>query len=297
MLKSKYSIPMIFIIVGLVVACIYTYQVSKPVEGFQTPTVPLTLSTCPRWTKTIQTAKGFTDCCEGEMIDGKCSAKTFCTLSPSHDGIPTCIEAWRQYFKKQQKQYCPSSMPHYFEDTTVKNGQKGCSAASVRKDGIAPTNPNAQRCTVYASSSQNTERANSCFNEQRRLQVRCPVLPNYTSRVVQASSKGKLSYFYCVYRSPLGLQQTCNDDGTYSSFLDRTNPNWKTANQEPFSNTFCSNVQEVERKRDLVRQQLEREIQQKQAAERERDEYKKQTESLRVRLQNLTRKFTNAPPS
>jgi hypothetical protein len=186
-------------------------------------------------------------------------------------------------------------MPHYFEDSAVENGQRGCSASPVRTDGVAPRNPNASRCRVYGSEQRNREMANSCFNEKRRLQMKCPPLPNYTSRVVTAANRGSFSYFYCAYQSPNGLQQTCNDDGTYSQFLDKTNPNWKTANQETFSNTFCSNIQDVERKKDLVRQQLEREIQQKQAAERERDQLKKQTESLRQRLQNLTRKFTNAP--
>jgi hypothetical protein len=293
----KYSIPILLVIVAFVIISVFVHQPSAKVEGFQTLSIPLSLSTCPRWTNTIQTARGFTDCCEGELLDGKCSASTFCTLSPSHDGIPTCIDAWRQYFQKQGKQVCPSSMPHYFEDTTVKHGRKGCSSSPVRKDGISPTNPNASKCTVYISSASNKELADSCFNEQRRLQVQCPALPNYTSRVLKATTNGKLSYFYCSYQSPMGLTSRCNDDGTYSSFLDQTNPNWKTANQETFSNTFCSNIQDVERKKDLVRQQLEQEIQQKQAAQRERDQYKKESESLRVRLQNLTRKFTNASPS
>ena len=94
----------ILITVTIVLLIVSYFMIPKGQEGFNNPSYTvrnLEINTCPIFAPEIQTAKGKTDCCQGDMIDGKCNGKTFCTKSPAYDGIPGCVDAWRQHFMKK----------------------------------------------------------------------------------------------------------------------------------------------------------------------------------------------------
>jgi hypothetical protein len=83
--------PLVFLIaltIVLLIASVLMMQDTKT-EGFATGTAAYTtnslnINTCPPYANEIQTSKGNTDCCQGDMVDGKCNGTTFCTKSPAY---------------------------------------------------------------------------------------------------------------------------------------------------------------------------------------------------------------------
>lgn len=209
------------------------------------------LSFCPQFAPQIQTAKGNTDCCQGEIVDGKCNGKTFCTLSPSHDGIPTCDNAWRSYFLERAKKNCPSSMIYYFEDVKNVRGAKGCSTSQTNKQGNAPSNTGARRCVIYPTDRENREKADSCYIERERLKTRCPVFRGVRPNAQTIQNRNVFSYYQCSYNISGQLPLSCFEDRTSKEFLTRTNPNWSTqSNVQATQDNFCSNFVAAQRRKE-----------------------------------------------
>ena len=100
-------------------------EVSKR-EGFVD--TGLQVRFCPLTAPVVQTAKGNTDCCDGDLLDGKCKGNVICTQSPSHDSVPTCSDYWKDYFTKKSADVCPANMTNYYEDVKSTSNPKGCSA-------------------------------------------------------------------------------------------------------------------------------------------------------------------------
>jgi hypothetical protein len=245
-------------------------------EGFQA-SPRITLNFCPRWAPQIQTVKGNTDCCEGDLLDGKCSGKSFCTLSPTHDGVPSCIDAWRQYFIDKSKQ-CPSSMTNYYEDVKKENAAKGCSSSITVEDGSRPSNSSASSCRIYPTEKENRENKDSCFIEKERLKIQCPFLAGHTNRIsvntYNEGGKEKFGSFVCVYSNPIGELKSCNDEKSLLSFWDRTDPNWRQNNSKysQLNSISCKTFLERERQRELERQRAEAERRKREEAERRHQE-------------------------
>jgi hypothetical protein len=289
-MKQEYLIGMIvFIILMLWVAAeLFKAVETKTTEGFQS-TSQITINMCPLWAPQVQTAKGNTDCCEGDLADGKCNGNTFCTLSPAHDNVQTCINAWKQYYIDKSKQ-CPSTMANYFEDIKTRGGQKGCSAANTKEDGIAPVNPTAARCKIYPTEKENRERPDSCFVEKERLTVKCPPFSGYTSRVenvlIKEGGVDKFGSFVCSYTNQLGQRNSCNDEKSLIAMWDRQNPNWRVSpgKYKQLEEISCKTFLARERKKEEERQRIE-------AERRRADEERKKREAAEKRFSNLRSVF------
>ncbi len=99
------QMTLVFLISVTVTLLVVSYFLLKQekTEGFETQNTysveSLEINTCPSYASEIQTAKGSTDCCQGDAVDGKCNGTTFCTKSPAYLGVPSCVDKWRQYFK------------------------------------------------------------------------------------------------------------------------------------------------------------------------------------------------------
>lgn len=238
---------------------------SKPIdEGFT-----VQLNACPATTHLIQSAKGFTDCCTGELLNGKCSSKTICTQSPTHDKIPTCSEYWTKHFERKSKELCPSWMPHYYEDI---KGSKGCSAYPPKPDGSAPTQLDS-KCTVYTNHTDNESKADSCFLQKQMTSLKCPMMEGIQGRLVLKSNGPTFSYYTCNYSSPTTLQRTCAEDSSYKKYLDHTNPNWsRSSTVQTLQGNFCSNYIENQKNAIANKQALERALAAQQAAEKQKQD-------------------------
>lgn len=250
-------------------------------EGFQTRS-KITLNFCPAWAPQIQTAKGNTDCCEGDLLDGKCSSRTFCTLSPPHDNVPVCIDAWQNYFNEKSKT-CPSSMIFYFEDVKNKDQPKGCSASPPLETGIRPQNGSSPRCRIYNTERENRENLDSCFVEKERLKVSCPRFQNYTATVVKNPVREggveKFGSFVCSYRNPIGQMNSCNEEKSLLALWDRQTPNWRTDSNryKQLEQISCNTFLERERQKELERQRIE-------AARRKAEEERRKREAAERNL-------------
>ena len=239
-------------------------------EGFATQqysVMNLDIQTCPIHTNEIQSAKGKTDCCTGDMVDGKCNGNTFCTKSPAYNGIPTCIDAWRQHFKTKGFDLCPGNMPNYFEDVTKPAARKGCSVSGILVNGKAPINLAMKQCTIYGTEQDNRFKADSCYLEKERLKIQCPVVngrsPEATAQI--DAKTNTFNYFYCSYPvEPDNTPAQCNDEKSIKTYYDKTRPNWRTTSTIEVEDALCKNY--------IVRRNKYKEEQRRLAEERRRRE-------------------------
>jgi hypothetical protein len=274
-IKSSHVIMILFIIIAIgtgVYVLRDTFQNQnqhkQTTEGFASwadfTATSLNISFCPLSAPEIQTSRGSTDCCEGDFIDGKCKGRTFCTQSPTHDGIKSCIEAWRDYFRKQGEKHCtsgPEGLPHYYENVKVRNGIKGCSASPVHESGAYPQNAGAKFCRIYESDWDNQRKANSCYNEKRRLALVCPNVPNENYQAKIKEGNGEFQYLMCEYSGTTtgGIPSFCGEDNTFGRYNDSIAPNWRRGKDAGvIQESFCS---------DYLNARLRREMRAKKAAE------------------------------
>ena len=263
-IKSSHVIMILFIIIAIGIGLYVlrgAFQNQRTTEGFASwndyTATSLNISFCPLYAPEIQTSRGSTDCCEGDFIDGKCKGRTFCTQSPTHDGIKSCLEAWRDYFRKEGDKYCTSGnegLPHYYENVKVKNGIKGCSASPVHESGAYPQNAGAKFCRIYYSDWENQYKANSCFNEKRRLALVCPNVPNESYKAKIKEANGDFQYLMCEYSgaSTGGIPSFCGEDNTFGRYNDGISPNWRTGKDaEVIEEKFCSEYLNARRRREM----------------------------------------------
>ena len=246
-MKTNLTILLLAIVsvVGLLITSYLYYDTTSEVsnlvkEGFVSPTLEIRL--CPQGAPLVQTAKGYTDCCDGDFLDGKCKGKTVCTQSPSHDSIPTCPDYWKTYFDKKSIELCPTSLTNYFENVKDKNAKKGCSVSAPIQDGSIPSDSNANKCIVYNTPDDNKTNLNSCYIYKQKEKIKCPALPGAASTTIQIASSGsKFLFFYCQYTTTTGIPTFCGDDKSYMGYLDRIWSNWKTSSSsQSIQENLCS---------------------------------------------------------
>lgn len=278
----------IIILVFVVINIINLYTVS---EGFisETPTI-LKVNFCPPNSSIVQTSIGNTDCCTGELVNGKCNGTTTCTLSPEHDGIPSCSTYWTSYFIKKGNELCPASQPNYYLNGT----NEGCSASPQLEDGTGPKDKSAPQCIIYKNELDNKTKANSCYIKKKLDSIKCPVISGDFGRVgQQVDRNNNFQYFYCQYTGKNGLPPSqCMEDKSYKSYLSQVMPNWITSSSsKEIENNFCSNYPAyLQRKKDMEKE-LELQKQKATQAEKERkdaqtlaDKYKKMFEDAIKKL-------------
>lgn len=215
--------------------CFYLLQ-GDVSEGFQAGyTVrSLEINVCPLGANEIQTARGYTDCCRGDLLDGKCNGTTFCTKSPAYEKIPSCQDAWRKYYDRKGKQMCPRTIPNYYEDVLNPNAIKGCSVSPIQRDGKQPTNGSLRKCRIYATQTDNQTKADSCYLEKERLKIRCPAV-NGRSPVPEmrkTPNTNNFELFFCQYPFEIEIPDRCVDEKTAFAHMDRTNPSWRNSSTQ-----------------------------------------------------------------
>ena len=247
-------------------------SLDKQAEGFVDTTLQIRF--CPLTAPVVQTAKGNTDCCEGDLLDGKCKGNVICTQSPSHDSIPTCPDYWKNYFAKKSADVCPPTMPNYYEDVRSTANPKGCSSSRPIADGTAPSNRSLPRCRVYNTSDENTTAQDSCYIEKLKQRVRCPVLSDASSTEVKVATNGNnYAYLYCFYTSNTGIPSFCGDDKSYTSYLDKIMPNWRTSPYwgPQLQESMCSNFLDARNtnSREVQKKNLDDERRKREQAEKD----------------------------
>jgi len=197
-------------------------------EGFSNASQsPISITTCPYSTATYITGSGSTNCCDGDIVDGKCNGTIACSLSfNAGNGILSCNDWVTQEWAKRSTTYCPkSSMPNYFGSIQrTQDSSQGCSASPCSSDGTAPSNPSAPRCKIYQTSNDDYAKVDSCFNIKARDAMAVPI-PTATKQVIEDTWSGKKysALLSATYLPPNGSSMvpvTCYDWDRVSLFLN-----------------------------------------------------------------------------
>ena len=112
------KVSVAWIAVGIIIGIILFFtvegfsiyeQFTNQVEGFAdvdeyADSTDIKITSCPADTASYIDGGGRTVCCEGTVINGKCSGKNICSLSEPIAGLPTC-SAWLDAYLENNKNY------------------------------------------------------------------------------------------------------------------------------------------------------------------------------------------------
>lgn len=245
---------LVAVILGLLVYFMSKKSFAEPFQNVATNVSSyshLRIRKCPADSTVVQTSKGFTDCCKGEFLDGKCRGETVGTLSPPHDGVPSVTEYWRKYFESQATNFCPSTMPNYYENSeSGGSGIKGCadtkSLANGSKSGVTK-----RSCQIYDGIT-NYKQADSCLIEKMRATQKCPPAQKMTAKVGQGSDPTGV-YIYCSGTDNNRQPFICYQDESLWQYL-RLTPTFQTSFEDfkknsAWSDSLCSNFESAQANR------------------------------------------------
>ena len=168
-------------------------------EGFQVKLPNIRITMCPSDTQKYITDDGDTNCCEGDVVNGRCNGREVCSLSPTTvNGVKTCSEWLINEWTRRGAKYCSQSMPYYFGDME-RSGPEGCSASECTDDGAEPQLPNAKRCKIYKTQNDELAKPDSCTNVIAEDTMICPQKDALKYVQPQAGSPAPPALLTCTY--------------------------------------------------------------------------------------------------
>lgn len=177
-------------------------------EGFDITTNGLgDIVACPtNWNLTPElSSKGITTCNE--------KGKPVCALvsdDATKDGIPSCTKMFHDYLETQGVEFCPSTMPNYFENPVT--AASGCTSGAIASDMSSAKDPSVPTCTIYKSTQNFTEK-DSCYN-QKELASTILFGNDATKQLVPLGGSPLVYTTQMTYHVPgqTGLTHTCYPD-------------------------------------------------------------------------------------
>jgi hypothetical protein len=147
------------------------YYNNSPNEGF-------VVYSCPSNTTKYINNDGETNCCNGQIVDGRCTGNNVCSLSPTNTlKLPSCGDYTISLLRNAEKEYCFPEMPHYF--ASANGSLRGCSASVILPDGTAPADPGQLQCILYSTPALDKIKLDSCYNynlnKNKPAVANCPV--------------------------------------------------------------------------------------------------------------------------
>ena len=218
---------LLLLAITVVLGSYFMIEKSKTEEPFFDATsgnMDIQLQACPPGTESLnETTKGTVSCCDGTIVDGLCNGSTVCSLSTDTTKLPSCVNLMRKKFASKAAQFCPESIPNYFENIKVQPNIQGCTAGARLPDGTAPvvsTTP-IPRCTIYQNRKDNDSKADSCQNIKTLSSVVCP--GGGKASFAQGNPPDAPALIQCgftVLKDP--SPKTCFTDDTYLNFYKWT---------------------------------------------------------------------------
>jgi len=168
-------------------------------EGFQVKLPNIRITMCPSDTQKYITDDGDTNCCEGDVVNGRCNGREVCSFSPNTvNGVKTCSEWLINEWTRRGAKFCSQSMPYYFGDME-RSGPEGCSASESTDDGAEPQLPNAKRCKIYKTQNDELAKPDSCTNVIAEDTMICPQKDALKYVQPQAGSPAPPALLTCTY--------------------------------------------------------------------------------------------------
>ena len=171
---------LLLLAITVVLGSYFMIEKSKIEEPFFDATsgnMDIQLQACPPGTESLnETTKGTVSCCDGTIVDGLCNGTTVCSLSTDSPTLPSCVNLLRKHFADKAAQFCPKSIPNYYEDVSVQPNKQGCTAGARTTNGSAPVESTTPmpRCTIYQNRKDNDNKVDSCQNIKAADNYRCP---------------------------------------------------------------------------------------------------------------------------
>jgi hypothetical protein len=236
---DKYIIFGLLIVMALLLI-IHLYRNDNINEKFANPELP-NLESCPASLSKYTTDVSI-NCCDGNIVNGKCTGRPVCTLSEKTAKLPRCIEWYQQYLKRMAKRHCPSDLVNFYEDNKlVKIGF--CTDSPLKATLRAPLNDNANMCNVHKSNEQNLKDPNSCLVKKMLEKMVVPTpLSTKTAILVLPNAPVVLQANYMDEMQ----SKNCMDRPTSDAALDIVMPGWRnnSAFRAQFYNKmeFCDTI-------------------------------------------------------
>ena len=171
---------LLLLAITVVLGSYFMIEKSKMEEPFFDATsgnMDIQLQACPPGTESLnETTKGTVSCCDGTIVDGLCNGTTVCSLSTDSPTLPSCVNLLRKRFADKAAQFCPKSIPNYYEDVSVQPNKQGCTAGARTTNGSAPVESTTPmpRCTIYQNRKDNDNKVDSCQTIKALAAVVCP---------------------------------------------------------------------------------------------------------------------------
>lgn len=182
------------------------------------------LSACPGGLKEY-TTNSAVNCCEGEVLGGKCQGTPKCTLSAKSGDLPQCTDYHIANVTEKATRNCPQSMPYYYEV----EGQGICTSAPLKSDGSGPLDTtNALFCNILATPEERYRSTKSCLNVRRLEEMKITTSEQETvTKNIISQAKDKPVLLAATITSGL-KSRICYDRYSAEIFLDATNPQWRS---------------------------------------------------------------------
>jgi hypothetical protein len=209
------------------------YKRDQATEAFANP-LP-NLSACPSGLSRYVTNDSI-NCCEGEVVGGRCEGQPRCTLSGGGD-LPRCVDYIKGWQGTAGKKMCPPSLKNYYEI----DGAAFCTEGAVRTDGRGPVEPSAKYCRVLKTVEERMNDPESCFNKKRLEEMKITVTKGPVQKFIIPS---KPSYLMATYGEGLN-REICYDRPSIEQHLDVVKPTWRSSPDENLAKrlaeiTYCA---------------------------------------------------------
>lgn len=181
------------------------------------------LSACPSGLKQYTTNDSI-NCCEGEVVGGRCEGQPRCTLSAASGSLVRCSDYLKTRQSTEGKKLCPPSMKNYYEI----DGTAFCTAGAVRTDGRGPVEASAKYCRVLKTVEERMADPESCFNKKRLEEMKITVTKGVVQKMIVPNGKDRPSYLMAAYGDGLN-RKICYDRPSLEQYLDVAKPTWRSS--------------------------------------------------------------------
>ena len=223
---------LLYCLVALVGICILTVVLQgceQPVvdalEGFVgSASASPSIQFCPMGYSKFYDKTGETLCCDGKVAGNTCTGTPRCGFT-TRAGLPLCGQMLKNMYAESAKTQCPPSMPNYFQDEKGQNS--GCTSGVLNQSMTGPNPTGGQStCKIYISQADNWSNADSCYNQ--RLVEQTPCFGTNCQKSLSMQSKAGLGLVTVEFTGVDGHRHQCYTSGTYTAFLDKTQPDWRS---------------------------------------------------------------------
>jgi hypothetical protein len=212
------------ILLGLIIfiLIILRYKSKYSNTGYESFSNLYHLDACPKGFKSFYNDNGDVVCCNGEIVANRCLSDEVCMLSGEKNGIPNCSAMMINMYKAKSDEYCPKSMPQYFE----LGNNKGCTSGNLNSSMNGPSHPDQPLCIIYTDFNDNFNNKDSCSNQRMLDEAEC--FGNNCTKSIQDPVPGKPLLVAIGFTDSNGMHRIAYTRESMENFLNATNPNWKS---------------------------------------------------------------------